>query len=100
MTEDKVIIDKIIKGEELSDGDYSDVVYGYVEGVGVIHEEITDTGRWENFKYTVVEVDGRFFATHWAEAATEMQEDNYYNKTFEEVYPKEVKTTIYVTEEQ
>ena len=92
------IKDKVLNGETLTESEIQDVVWGYVDGIYIVEEEITDTGRWHNHKNTVVTVQdtGRYFAISWGEGATEMQEDEFYENTFTEVFPKEISKTIYV----
>jgi len=82
--------------EIIADGDNGDYEFAS-------DEEITDQGRWTTTFSRVVrqKSSGKFFALTWERGSTEYQhqdgEDNFWY--INEVYPKEVMKTIYVTKD-
>lgn len=94
------IKDKILQGVRLTEDEVSSVVYNEVKDVHVVQEEITDTGRWENYMFTVVKIGDRYFGGSWSKGATEIQENYYDNTEFYEVIPKEITKTIYVAKKE
>lgn len=62
-----------------------------------VYEKILDTNRWSVITETVVETDdGKYYKILWNKAATEYQEDEFYDKN----YPEVVKHTVFNADEK
>lgn len=88
--EEKEYLEKILKGEELSEGELSDLVWDYE-----VESQDGEHGRWHEYVKTIVELDGKYFAIDWARGLTEMQEHEFNNQPYE---VKKVEKMVKVTE--
>ena len=88
----KEILERLNKHEDLEEYEIENLVYNYN-----IHEEIDDRGRWEDYMFTVVEVEGRYFGINWNRGLTEQQEDSFMDQPYE-VKKKTITKTITVDE--
>jgi hypothetical protein len=81
-----------------TDDEMAEIVWGDHEGfMTVVPKEYLDTSRWSVYCKVIVKelATGKFFGIWFSEPATE-QQDCEPNYDMEEVFPKEVTTTIYV----
>ncbi len=74
------------------------------DGFEVMYTKQVDTSRWSIIHEQVFSFDGKFYKTIFRTGATEYQDEMPYNDEndwieIDEVYPKEISTTIYVTKE-
>lgn len=92
---EKIILDKIMGGEDLSEEELRDLVNEYD-----IDEEEGEEGRWDRDIETIVEILGETFSINWRRGLTEMQE-NYYGDQPVRVKKKEemVKVVSWVVDE-
>ena len=76
-----LLSEKILQGEKLSEREKSQAISLYT-----IHEEELDSGRWHNYKNTVIKIpeQERYFSIYWGEGLTEHQDD-YLEEDFVEV---------------
>lgn len=85
---EEIMIDKIDKGEALTEAELRELVFEYE------YEDISDASensilRWTRIKITIVKLDNRFFRIIWQKALTEMQEHIFDNQPVEvEEYEK------------
>lgn len=87
------IKDKILKGLELTDGDFFKILWGEVEDVKIVESIIEKQYNWSILKKAILQVDDRFFRVYYYSLATEFQENEFFNQYATEVEKKEV--TIY-----
>lgn len=75
-----------------------------LDGYNAFKTEFEDYGRWSNYKteYFKLEEDGEvaYFEYGMERPATEMQEGQDCSWHFKEVFPKEIKTIIYVGKDE
>lgn len=57
-----------------------------------VYEEAGDDHRWQREMFTVVEVDGRFFAIAWMKGLTENQENDFSEQPYEVGCEKKLET--------
>lgn len=89
---DEIMVEKIDNGEEISERDLSELVWGYE-----ISREEGDCGRWTMAIYSIVELCGRFFEIDWEQGLTEYQENEFYIQPYE-VEKKEYDKVVHVVE--
>jgi len=71
----------------------------------VVLEEIIDTTRWSVVEKRIFKYEGKYYRTTYSYGATECQDEAPYDDEPDmiecpEVFPKEVITTVYVTEDK
>ena len=88
----KDILDRLNKHEDLDEWEIEDLVYNHD-----IYEKIIDRGRWEDYMFTVVEIENRYFGINWNRGLTEQQEDSFLDQPYE-VAKKTITKTITVDE--
>lgn len=89
---DEIILDKIDKGEKLTEKELSTLVFEYS-----ISDTYGENRRWSRTVTTIVDILDRNFCIIWEEGLTENQDNGFYNQPYEvekHVYEK----TITVTE--
>lgn len=76
----------------LTEEEVRDIVYEDSEKYFLIDEFIDETGRWHVHKTGVISCsdDGKYYMIYWSEAATEMQENEFWSQTAPEVEQQEV----------
>lgn len=85
---EKIMLNKIDRGEALTEDEIRKLVYEYE------YEDISDASensvlRWTRIKKTIVKIDNRYFRIIWQKALTEMQEDIFeYQPVEVEAYEK------------
>lgn len=85
------MVQKLEKGEELSESEVEDLCYQ----LDKIYEEEGDEGRWERHMTTVVDLEGVHYAIDWSRGLTEGQENMFYEQPYKvKVIEKEVLTTV------
>lgn len=89
---DKVMIEKIDKGEKLTEKVLRTLVLD-----NEIESKYGENNRWTRSVFTVIELCGRYFGIAWEEGLTECQEDEFYEQPYE-VEKKTYEKTITVTE--
>ena len=95
------IKNKILNGLELTSEDFFSISLGEVEDVEIIEYIIEEQFRWSILKRVILEVDNdRFFEVHYYAAATERQEDEFFEQIAIEVEKKEVKVHTWVPKEE
>lgn len=52
-----------------------DVLWGDVEGVEIVVNEIFDTSRWSTHHSLIFKKDGRYYRTSYSRGATEQQDE-------------------------
>lgn len=80
--------------------DVNDLELAYVnpEGFNTVGKrEIVGKGRWTTTMQRIISDGNRYFRLQWSEGNTEYQETND-TVYVDEVWPKQIMTTIYVTE--
>lgn len=88
---EKEYLEKILNGEELTEGELSDLVDYEID------RQEGEYGRWHMHVKTIVELCGRYFAIEWAQGLTECQENEFYNQPYEvKKIEKMVKVTDWV----
>ena len=90
MTEQEYI-KKIDAGECFSESEIKSLVYDYDYEYKVVSGNL---GRWTQSMTTIVKLCDRYFAIHWERGLTEMQEDDFWYSSIEEVEPKERVITV------
>lgn len=90
---DEIMVEKIDKGEELTEKELRDMVFTCKQ----IYEESGENRRWTRSKMTIVELCERYFRVDWEEGLTECQEDEFYEQPVE-VVKHTYQKTITVTE--
>lgn len=73
------IIKKIDNKKNLTEEEIQDLLWNAKE----VYEEAGDDHRWQREMFTVVEVDGRFFAISWMKGLTESQENDFFEQPYE-----------------
>ena len=75
----------------LTEEQVKDIVYEDSEKYFLIDEFIEGTGRWHVHKSGIIQSeDNKNYMIHWSEAATEMQENEFWSQTAIEVEQKEI----------
>lgn len=93
---EEIMLDKIIKGEKLTEKELRELVTEYD-----VTTEYGDDHRWTREAFTVVKLSDidhlcyRYFGIDWMKALTEMGEDEFYEQPYE---VKQVERTIVVKE--
>lgn len=78
-------------------------IYDDLEGWEVVHDEIVGHGRWDVTHECILKHDGKFYRTYYSKGATEQQDVQafeYEEPEFEEVFPCEVKTLVYMSQQE
>ena len=80
---------------EFEPQDYQRLVYEYE-----LPEETRygEPRRWSRWAVSICKLKDRYFKVDWDQGLTEMQEDEFYDSTIEEVRPYEYEKTITVKE--
>lgn len=89
---EKEIVYKIDTGENLSEEDIRELVFGYQ-----VDKIKHGSGRWTQTIESIVELCGRTFRIMWEQGLTEYQENEFYNQPVE-VKKHTYEKTITVTE--
>lgn len=87
--EEKEYLEKILNGEELTEGELSDLVDYEIDS------QEGDCGSWTIPVMSIVELCGRYFAIDWDRGLTECQENEFNNQPYE---VKKVEKMVKVTE--
>ena len=90
--EEKELLEKIENGEELTEGELSDLVWDYE-----FERKDIDKGRWVTYVKTIVKLCDRYFAIEWEEGLTELQENGFFEQPYE-VKKVECEKVVKVTE--
>jgi len=85
----KEILDKLNKHEKLEEWEIENLV---IENK--VDEEVNDKGRWEEYMFTVVQLDDKYFGIDWNRGLTENQEDSFMDQPYEVVKETVTKTII------
>lgn len=88
----KEMLDKLNKHEKLEEWEIENLV---IENK--VDEEVNDKGRWEEYMFTVVQLDDKYFGIDWNRGLTENQEDSFMDQPYE-VVKETVTKTITVNE--
>lgn len=78
------MIDELIKRFlDTQEGDYTWTPNGLKWETGwddatEVDEEDLDSGRWQLYKLTILEIDGKLYGVEWSEGLTENQENEFY----------------------
>lgn len=90
---DELMVEKIDKGEKLTEEELKTLVYECNE----ISRSKGENRRWSRSVASIIELCGRYFAVTWEEGLTEHQENEFYEQPYE-VEEKTYEKTITVTE--
>ena len=89
---DEIMVDKIDKGEELTEKELKMMVFECKE----VSLDEGENRRWSRTNTSIIELCGRFFSINWEEGLTENQDNEFYWQPFE-VRKEEYEKTIIVT---
>lgn len=74
---EKVLLEKIDKGEKLNESEIQDLIeYEFERKHG-------ENRRWTRTVTSIIELGDRYFSINWEEGLTEYQENMYYNQPIE-----------------
>ena len=94
---EKVLLEKIDKGEKLNESEIQDLIeYEFERKHG-------ENRRWIRTVTSIIELGDRYFSINWEEGFTEYQENMYYNQPIEvekKTYPKTITVTEWIPKEK
>ena len=88
------VVSKILKGELLTEGEASEIVYEGYDDIEIIDNLEGEESRWHRGMQTIFSINGELWAIDWGRGLTEYQENDFYGSQPYRVEKRERQITI------